>query len=146
MVLYAHAPSAEPAIGWAAERFELSIPAYLAGMIPLRESYVAFQHAAQTSLSCACVNISRLLPTTEPHGLIAELRRRCRLPSWHLVGIGKCVKLEFSRSGSNNRRTIFGYFLRQSCTPDIRTLRSSSAALTIRTLRLRTRTPDHFGS
>lgn len=34
-------------IGWAAERFELSIAAYLAGMIRVRESYVAFQHAAK---------------------------------------------------------------------------------------------------
>ena len=121
MVLYRMPHRRNPQLGGPQRDSNSQSPTYLAGMVPVRESYVAFQHAAQTSLSCACVNISRILPTTGPHGLIAELRRRCRLLNWHLVGIGKCVTLEFSRPGSNNRRTVFGYFLRQSCTPDIRT-------------------------
>lgn len=41
----------QAAIEWAAERFELSTPFYCGGMIPVRESYVAFQHAAKLHCS-----------------------------------------------------------------------------------------------
>ena len=44
--------AAGPTIGWAAERFELSAPLYYVGMIPVRESYVAFQHATPNVSIC----------------------------------------------------------------------------------------------
>ena len=81
-------------IGWAAERFELSIPAYLAGMIPVREFYVAFQHAIQ-------ITIQLLRNVSENSASIAVKER-----PWSVYSESNHVAPAFGSAPAHAERTI----------------------------------------